>query len=78
MQKQTARTQESEHLLVPSVTACLFLQVRSTYISGQRVVSDPRMAVAVEKELTMARPYFYSSHWSLALGDIHLHIILSR
>lgn len=78
MQKQTARTQESGHLLVPSVTTYLFLQVRSTYLSGQRVVSDLRMPRLLEMELTMARPYFYSSHWALALSDIYLHIILPR
>lgn len=47
MQKQTARTQEAGHLLMSSVTAHLFLQVRSTYISGQKVVSDLRMAGTV-------------------------------
>lgn len=47
MQKQTARTQESGHLLVASATMYLFLQVRSTYLSGQRVVSDLKMVGAV-------------------------------
>lgn len=35
MQKQTARTQESGHLLVPIVTTYLFLQVRSTSYLGK-------------------------------------------